>query len=243
MRVLLINLDRCPDRLHWSWQGFFGLGIRVERVRAVDGTALGDDERSAFSAARPLRGVWHAGQIGCFQSHLRAWQEIAAGEEDAAAVFEDDMHLSAGIVPFLEGAAWIPSAADIVRLETSKQGMLLGHCNVVFDRCLRPVLSEAWGAGAYVITKSAARRLVSVPVDQHLPVDWFLFNKAASVAARSLAVFQVVPAPSIQNRLLTREPLFQSTIIDDFSVHRRTALAYVRKAVNFIRGRRRVAFR
>lgn len=80
-RVLVLNLDRRPDRWEvfcdrlpnpWPWPV-------PERVSAIDGLKL----------RVPTKWRSGPGAYGCLESHLRIWQE-AAEEDQSILVFEDD---------------------------------------------------------------------------------------------------------------------------------------------------------
>jgi len=89
-RVVVLNLDRRPDRLtafrsrvptDWPF-------CSVERVPAFDGSAIPRSEIPAWYAPdnkERYRGAW-----GCFQSHLGVWQKALADGLDSVLVFEDD---------------------------------------------------------------------------------------------------------------------------------------------------------
>jgi glycosyl transferase family 25 len=134
-------------------------------------------------------------------SHVDAWRNIAEGPAPFGLVLEDDIHLSDTTPEFLRNPSWIPSDADIVRLESTGQWLLLGKVAANADnRSVRRVRSAAWGAGAYVLTKAAASRLLAVKPMLHAPVDDFLFNLVGSTVARSLTIYQVTPALAEQDK-------------------------------------------
>ena len=192
----LINLDRSPDRLNFISRRLQSLGIQYTRLSAVDGNLLPEAERASFIAARPRDGrSWGDGQIGCFLSHLSAWERIASGSEPFAVVIEDDVHVSNATPVFLQDTSWIPADANIVRLESTGQWLTLGKAKAKFaDRSVRRVKSTAWATGAYIVSREAASKLLAVDPRLHTPVDDFLFNLSTSQVARTLTVYQIVPA-------------------------------------------------
>ncbi len=96
MRIdfFVINLDRSPERLADIRADMAAAGIDVIRIPGVDGKAIPEAERSLLGYA-PLpattRQAAGAGEYGCYLSHLRAIEAIAAGPAEAGVVFEDDV--------------------------------------------------------------------------------------------------------------------------------------------------------
>lgn len=212
MKSYIINLDRNPERLTAIGERFAAQGIAFERIRAVDAAALSPDEVQAFRRSRPSMPWVHAGQIGCFLSHFAAWRLIAEGRAPYAAVFEDDMHVSDDLALFLCGAR-PPLSADILRLETSTNRLRLGPppgrggtCTTWHGRAVRTVRSTSWCAGGYILSRTAAARLVALPEASHQPVDWMLFCFEHSVVARGLDIAQVVPALCVQDKFFHADP-------------------------------------
>lgn len=245
----LINLDRSADRLAFIDQRLQALSIQYTRIAAVDGSCLSATERSEFIMARPRDGrSWSAGQIGCFMSHVDAWRNIAEGSAAFGLVLEDDIHLSDATPAFLQDPSWIPSDADIVRLESTGQWLLLGGIAAKLDnRSIRRVRSAAWGAGAYVLTKAAASKLLAVEPMLHTPADDFLFNLASSPVARSLTTYQVTPALAEQDKFKADQSTskgFGSGIETGKINQRLRGLSELRRTItSTLRGKNRVGFR
>ncbi len=217
MKAYVINLDRSPDRLAHMKGEFDRIGASLMRFPAIDAAQLSEAELADF--ARPRTGVapgrWLTGEIGIFLSHFGIWQQIAAGEERAAAVFEDDVHLAKDLAALLSTDAWIPTDADIVRLEANRK-MLLRHGRkiaVAPGRSIYRAASGTWGAAGYVLTRAAAVRLVRSAPELHCPVDIFLFKPGRSAVAASLRCYQVAPAVCIQSQLAAqRGAVFESLV-------------------------------
>jgi glycosyl transferase, family 25 len=192
----LINLDRETRRLDHMRREFGRLGLEFSRIPATDGATLSAETIEAFSPYTKI------GHIGCFLSHVAAWRQIADGGEAVAAIFEDDIHLSSLISPFLSNFRWLPNDADIVRLETMGNGMRLGRPAAEYQGvAIRPVYARAWGTAGYVIRREVAKRLAACSQLHCPPIDYFLFNASASAVARTLRVYQLDPALCMQDWL------------------------------------------
>ena len=190
MKVYVINLDRSADRLAHMREVLGRVGIAFERIPAADGAALGADLVDEFRrnrvAAKP--DGWLTGEVGCFLSHFDAWQKIAARDDTWAAVFEDDIRVSSDLRPLLESPDWIPSDADIVRLEGNRSMRLTGARAIrsTPGRKVYRALSGTSGSAGYIVSKRTAAWLCDTPPALHAAVDVFLFKPRVSSVARSL---------------------------------------------------------
>jgi len=144
------------------------------------------------------------GQVGCFLSHYSVWTKIALGANNCAAIFEDDVHVAKLMKDLLANDSWLPQDFDIVRLETSTNRLLLDkrHRSVVSDRFLYRLRSTSWCAGAYILSCSCARRLISIPMTCHDKTDFLLFSHEHSPIAKELVVYQFSPALAVQDKFL-----------------------------------------
>lgn len=119
--VLLINLDRSPERLQRSSAALTAADVRFERLPGVDGGQIDLDALPNFDAdkakrkmGRPLTG----GEVGCYLSHLAAIDRFLASDAPNLLVLEDDVdpqprafEMVAALPRVLEGTDW-----DVVQL-------------------------------------------------------------------------------------------------------------------------------
>jgi glycosyl transferase family 25 len=203
MHVYVINLDRAPERMTHMQAQFARIGVPFTRIAAVDAALLIEEEIDAFrssvaDAYRPHS--WGPAQIGIFLSHKEVWKKIASSDDSYAAVFEDDVHLSDRIAALLKNSTWIHDSVDIVRFETTLQGMRLARAPISqFDQAqVFRVYSGAWGAAGYVIKREIAEWLTCIPKRIYEPVDWLLFHPRSALAS-AISIYQVDPAPCVQD--------------------------------------------
>lgn len=169
----------------------------------------------ARSAADPRQ--WLPGEVGCFLSHFEAWRRIAAGEEAWGAVFEDDLRVSPDLATLLESTGWIPEDADVLKLDANRSMRLAGRRQIpgLPGRHLYRAIGGTFGAGAYILSRSAAEGLLATPPQTHTSVDVFLFKPKKSSVANTLRRYQVVPAVCVQDGLPEgREGTMKSQIRD-----------------------------
>ena len=104
MRLIVINLDHDTDRRARVERRLAELGLRWERLSAVDGRRLDPCHEHLIdhdtNAARGLE--FSPGAIGCWLSHRRAQRMVAEGVEPMALILEDDIAIADDLPNVLE---------------------------------------------------------------------------------------------------------------------------------------------
>ena len=103
MLRLVVNMKRSSDRWKAIKEQLDQLQISARRIDAVDGKSLPDKEVKQltssvhYSMGRELE----RGEIGCFLSHRKCWQELVDSGEKYALVMEDDLLFSDRSLKFM----------------------------------------------------------------------------------------------------------------------------------------------
>ena len=174
--VFLINLDRSKDRLKTMQGRLDHLGLPWVRIAGIDGRAEWEILAQNLDITRFERNVGRrimAGEIGCYMSHLAAWDRLIKSDAPWGLILEDDVVFGDDFIPALEQLMRHPPTWDIVKLNKirAKQPVLrqpLGQYR------LNAYIGPFTGMGAYVITAQAARRLrggmlpITRPIDHEL---------------------------------------------------------------------------
>ena len=208
MKLYVINLDRSPDRLDRLEKIFGNLNLGFTRVAAIDGLHL--DEK--FIADVRRHQLWPdpltRGEIACFLSHRAVLEKVAAGDDDFAAIFEDDVILSGDAGDFLNNDHWIPAGADIVKIETHYKKVWLGKSQTLKQGYqIAPLKSRHIMAAGYIVSRQAATRLCTMMGKITFPFDHFLFNPKCHVFEQ-FEMWQLDPA-------IVRQAGLISTLSDD----------------------------
>jgi glycosyl transferase family 25 len=176
--VLLINLDRSPDRLAAATQNFAEVGVLPQRLSGID-ARLADlsgfpVDRKSFARAHG-RSLIHPGEIGCYQSHLKALRLFLESGKPFGLILEDDT------VP----QPWLPSTLttlfewsedwDIVPLFHFHRGgpVTLRRGNGI---SLTVFFGPVSSAAAYVVNRKAAAVLVEDLATMRACADHALFT-------------------------------------------------------------------
>jgi glycosyl transferase, family 25 len=205
LKSYLINLDRSPERLQFFTGQAARSGFAFERIAAVDGRQMSDAERARVVSPQYEFQPLNPGEIAVFMSHRVAWQRLLDSGEARAAVFEDDVVLSARSGVLLQALGQADWTADLVKLETTDRRVVLQAPTVHLDghAVLRPLCSWHGGAAGYVIRREAAARLLQATWPLADPVDQVLFNPMSRISA-SLRLLQLCPALCIQKDILDK---------------------------------------
>ena len=179
MKIYLVNMDRSTDRLSIMKERLSNLGLTFERISAVDGYKLSQVEKEMVVAPN-LRYPYNLtlGEVGCFLSHKKCWQEFLNSNEEWALILEDDsvFHLKAR--EYFQSTAWIPKECDLIQFNFTTD-------NTYSDKTIelpngshlvRVKYSSPCGTYAYLISKKAAKIALTLARKVEGPIDNFLFG-------------------------------------------------------------------
>ena len=173
----IINLEDNVTRLRNSSRQMDAQGIDWTRVDGVNGWAMTEEEVAAvYAPDENIRRAKHPlvrPEIGCYLSHVRAWQMIAADTAHPGGfIFEDDFAAAPELRRALELLSRPDPDWDVVKLFS-------------FDRSPRMVTDAELGDGmrigtpyriptcliGYGITRETAARLSQTAIPFFRPVD------------------------------------------------------------------------
>ncbi|XP_059892784.1 procollagen galactosyltransferase 1 [Gadus macrocephalus] len=189
--VFMINLKKRTDRRERMLRTLYEQEIASKVIEAVDGKAMNISEINAMGIhmlpgysdpyhGRPLT----KGELGCFLSHYKIWQEIVDRGLQTSLVIEDDLRFEIFFKRRLKN----------LMIEVDREGLrwdliYIGRKRMQVDRPEKSVpnihnLVEAdysyWTLGYMMSLEGAMKLLKAEPLKRMLPVDEFLpimFNK------------------------------------------------------------------
>ena len=175
----VITLERAVERRPQRDWILANTPFACEPLSAVDGAAMTESDvakiyqRQIHSPRYPH--ALRRGEIGCFLSHRKAWQEIVDRELDAAVILEDDVTFEADklrqAIDFLQ-TCMQPNdyiQFQVRELENNYPALVqAGQHSIVQPR---PVILRTT---AQLVTREAAKRLLDVTQQIDRPVDTFL---------------------------------------------------------------------
>jgi glycosyl transferase family 25 len=224
MNIYCINLDRHPERFRRIETLLNELGVKLSRIRAIDGTRLKDRPHPAKSRSGALpanRTIMSRFEMACVMSHRKAWRTFLKTEDTHCLILEDDVYFGNGFAEFIADPALINSAFDIIKIETVNAEIVLSPFRTerLKARSIQPLLSYHHGAGGYIINRHAAKRLLSLSAGASDGVDTIIFNmkKLKYAGLPTLKIGQLKPAIVIQHvmhKAAAPNPLLDSFIAD-----------------------------
>lgn len=192
--VLVINLDRSTARLARIQSQLATLGLPFHRLPAVDGNcppnAGGDPAYSEELNRRLYHKPLVPGEIGCYLSHLRAWQWLLEHSCKSAVILEDDITVGEDFVPALELLARIDHPWDVIKLGSLSSKPVL-HSTPLGPFALRRYRKTPISAFAQAVSRQGAEKLLRTRLPFGRPVDVDLQH----VWENDLSVFGLEPYP------------------------------------------------
>lgn len=194
LMVLLINLPRSTQRREQMERRLASLGLQYEVLSAVDGRARWDELRPTVDVAAFERHVGRdvlPGEIGCYHSHLLAWQRFLASDAQVLLVLEDDMVFHDDFADALRLSMRGRAHWDMLKLAKIRANQpvcqgLLGPYR------LNAYIGAATGFGAYLLQREPAQRLLPRLLPIRAPID----RELEQVHTHNLRHFGLEPFPS-----------------------------------------------
>jgi len=192
--IYLVNLKRRPDRLKRMQACFEELGIAYKLIEAVDGKMLTKSYLEALDIKQcanyldPYSGRdMTYGEIGCFMSHYKIWEDVVQNNHQKVIVFEDDIRFEtyfkislSNLVIELRNSEinnWDLVYLGRKRLRKDLEPEVKGTENLVWP-------SYSYWTLSYILSNAGAQKLLNqrplnrlVPVDEYLPI---MFDKHPS---------------------------------------------------------------
>ncbi|MEH6344609.1 MAG: glycosyltransferase family 25 protein [Bermanella sp.] len=174
-KIFVINLDERADKFKNAEDQILAQNLVCERISAVRGSNLSQQElEQAYNSELNKKNYLKAlslGEIGCYLSHISAWQKIVDEDLDYAIVLEDDCKLEANfkeitkIIPLLKDWDYMKltgprGGRKIQERQSIIQGFELTH----FDKV-------PTSASGQVISFAGAKKLLAHSTPFYRPVD------------------------------------------------------------------------
>ena len=194
--IFVVNLDRRPDRLESITENLDRLGLKAERVPAIDANEVTVDELRTRVNLDSQLWTMGRGSESNILSHCRAIEMFLSASSPAALILEDDAELASDLRQFVGSRVWWPDPAGLVKLEA------YGPKDVFFGReCarrhrgrqFRPISLWSGGSAGYMIDRDAAEIVLARCRNVPISIDHVLFDLRVSPIARRLRPVQVLP--------------------------------------------------
>lgn len=186
MKIHIINLKEADRRREFMIMQLNKLGLQYEIFDAVKGSSLSEEELSAKVDMNEVAKYPHwltRNMLGASLSHMGVYQNIVNSNEDWHLILEDDVELSNDVLLLLNHiresehiyrdhlvllyAVSYKGAIELVNNPITRTGSY---------NIYRVVSNEIGGGGAYVLHRSAAKKLIEKNrIIKVAPDTWHFF--------------------------------------------------------------------
>jgi len=212
--VWVVNLPRSTERREYISGHLQALGLPFEIVPAVDGWDLPAQELAELYSAEQtvacIKREMALGEVGCALSHLRLYQRMLDEGIDEALIVEDDAVLDPGVPELLAQRQRWPADWEILMLYHGSGPVSWWHSQAVSRRFrIGRFALPAYGTVGYLVTQSAARKILALAYPVRVPSDHWT---GGHVATAGLRIYGVDPC-CVSHRH-GQDALMHSTIPD-----------------------------
>ena len=181
--VFVINLDKSPERMATIAKRLDELDIPFERISGVYGADLSEEEIAKYYCAKlnkkNYRRPLGLGEIGCYISHIKAWQTIVDRQLHCALILEDDIVIEEGLAELVSKLGKSSDTFDIVKFFNKKTNPKIVE-SVDFTSKYKLCRFKKIPIGNYaqLISLSGAKKLLKAyekfgrPVDEDIQHWW-----------------------------------------------------------------------
>lgn len=190
--ALYINLDRDVHRRSLIEAQLSRIGLPARRLPAVDGQALPQEVAGYFAHIAQKRApLLVPGAIGCYASHLTAYQQIVAEGVETALVLEDDAILDDDLAEAIQDTlAALPTGWDMVHIGQVSRHAVKPLATLPHGRALVRYSRIPAGLAGYLISLSGARKML----DPTILRFWAIDTDTRRAWVFGLDVYGVTPA-------------------------------------------------
>ena len=205
-KIYVLNLDRSPERWETFVRSFESTGLEIVRVSGVDGKEVPlphpDYDERCYRLYHGKR--TSAGEIGCYFSHIKALRQFLESNEETALICEDDVSAQPELLQILHEVLSLKKHWDLLRLNCLHIPTYVPVRKLDFGYCLTVPVYWAGGAGAYLVNRKAAEKIIASSLPMYLPYD-HAFEQNWRM---NLTIMMIVPFP-----ILLNEHCYCSTIV------------------------------
>lgn len=212
--LFLINLDAAHARRAAMQAQLAQIGLSYQRIgidfRHADRATVDAWFMQRFPGITFARRSLSGAEIGCWASHLCAWQALASSAEaTACTVLEDDLVLDASLPAAIATLMGEP-ALDLVMLGTSSRNVSTRRYASVGPLRLHRPLGTIYNTWGYVVSRAwVCRFFAAAPWRIDRPIDHYTGGSRAGVVKPVIAVLR--PAVVRENEMLGAQSQIEPT--------------------------------
>ncbi len=193
--IYVINLDKRPERLACIKEQFSKVGLRLNRVRGVEGWLLTEDQKQELAGLYPVQ--LRPGEYGCLLSQVSIYEDAYKRGFSHIWILEDDAVIEKDVsqIPLLlKELSQIDPKWDVFYTDSDPRTHEKGYCKPT-SMCPRPMqdvkplayylerikiseniqlIRSRWGTYSYIVSRKGIRKLRNYFFHHYIwtPVDW-----------------------------------------------------------------------
>lgn len=229
--IYVINLERSPERLKYIQRQFSMHNLDFNRIPAVDGAKLPEDELDAYKVESKYSLSHYAslsnGEIGCSLSQTKSWGIAAQSNHRATVVLEDDVKISDDFSSIVQILFDKMDENIVIDLKGKKGFFELERVQISNDISLIHYSTPPLGTQGAIFGKNAANNLLNkakgfeAPIDnlmqkiyQHKVEIWSLGQGCISHETEASGGASIVRTKSIFRKVINElvRPFFRSYV-------------------------------
>lgn len=180
MRAYLLNLPDATERLAHCKNELANANIPVTVIEAVLGKELEfphpDFDEKGYILRQGRRRI--DAEVGCYLSHIKALHTFLKSKDEYGLILEDDVRFECPHLLRLINRAIEIGGFDILRLSTVNSGRWKSTIPLDDTYSMGVAFTREKGAGAYLVNRKAAQRMVNrylpmqLPYDHRFDIEW-----------------------------------------------------------------------
>jgi glycosyl transferase family 25 len=189
--LVLINLDSATERRARMMRQLQAQGLPFTRVgidfRRLARSEVAHQVRERFPGLHIDMRKLSGAEIGCWASHLTAWQSLADGNAATMAVIEDDLVLAphfGAVVDTLLATQPAALPLDLIYLGTSSRNLSQRRQLAVGELAIHMPVGVIFNTWGYVVRREWVRAFFEHGGKVDLPIDHFIGGRARWCAPR-----------------------------------------------------------
>lgn len=190
MKIYVINLERSKKRWESISKQLELTGFPFERVNAIDGKEIPFEnyEKLCMPLSDWKKVSWPQEltktELACYLSHMKCWEKLIKSGENYACILEDDVRLKTDFKKFISDDMWIPTNVHVLQIHNALNVKKF-YCDYSMkldetSDLIKPFWPYPFGSQAYIISKEAALKAISLSEKIIGPLDYFLFSPESS---------------------------------------------------------------
>lgn len=159
-------MDRAADRRESMLLQMKNLNWDAEIIQAIDGSKINRDQLNPEAEQRLSNG-----EIGCYLSHVKSWQEIIRQNLDYAIILEDDVICHKDMMKISQAITETNIPFDVVRLSSLRPIRGKNIAELPDNHALILPNKNPSGTQGYMASLNGAKRMLEKISIPRLPID------------------------------------------------------------------------